>query len=145
MLRRTACWRPVMMSLRALPGIDPGPQWFACEGRWLSRSSQKRRDLKRSFQPGCTSGASLDNLRVEVLEPDAGVLGRELPLDADLLRVAAGPPGTGVAGSLAPHRDPSAQALPRQDGQLRLGDVQPAAVLRRRHQLQPPRNAQRLG
>src|SRR3954467_3147177 len=33
-VRRMACWRSVMMSLRALPGIVPDSEWLAREDGW---------------------------------------------------------------------------------------------------------------
>src|SRR6266496_4147045 len=66
---------------------------------------------------------------VEVLELDAGVGGREAPVDPSVGGVAGGLPGGDLAFQRRAVAQPAVQALLGEHAQLDLGHVQPAAVL----------------
>src|SRR6266536_3227697 len=86
------------------------------------------------MQPSSSSGL---NCRVEVLELDPGILGREAPVDATTGSVACRLPGHDLPLQRQPIGHPPIQALLRQHAQPDLGHVQPAAMLGRVVQLEP--------
>jgi hypothetical protein len=76
------------------------------------------------------SGLSLVKVRVEVAEPGASVVRRELPVD----RAGGGVAPVGPGGDLSRHRlairNALAQALALKHAQLKFGHIQPGAMLR---------------
>src|SRR6266487_3098164 len=87
--------------------------------------------------PGGSSSLSALNCRVEVLELDPSVLGREAPVDTTTGPVARHLPRGDLPLQGRPVGQPPVQALPGQHTQLDLGHVQPTAMLGRVMQLQP--------
>jgi hypothetical protein len=88
--------------------------------------------LARAVEEGTLDGpssSSLLNCRVEVLELDAGILGREPPVDTPAASVARRLPRRDLPLQGRPVGQPPVQALLGQHRKLDLGHVQPAAVL----------------
>jgi transposase-like protein len=88
-------------------------------------------------QERSTSSLSVVSCGVEVLELDAGILGREAPVDPTTGAVAGRLPRRDLPLQRRPVAQAPVQALPGQHGQLDLGHVQPAAVPGGVVQLQP--------
>jgi len=80
------------------------------------------------FGAKCTSRPSLFEFRVQAFEPDAGVGGGELPVDAHLFAVATLVPGFRLRANLRQRRDAPVQALTRQHAQLGFRDVEPTSM-----------------
>ena len=78
-------------------------------------------------------------------ELDAGVAGGELPVNLSLVGIDRVLPGGEFAVEDVEVGDPPVQALPGQGGEFDLGDVEPGAVFRGVVDLQPGREAVRLG
>ena len=89
------------------------------------------------------SVASRSSCRVKPFELDAGILGRELPVDFGLKVVAATLPGGDLASHGLDAVDAPVQALADHDVDFDLGHVQPAAMLGRVDKLEAI--PQRLG
>jgi len=77
-----------------------------------------------------------NELRVQTAQFDAGVIGRELPVDVGGTKVAVGFPSGNLVRQALPVVDPARQALPSEHTQFAFGDVQPASVFRRVMNLQ---------
>src|SRR3954447_25433809 len=92
-----------------------------------------------------TSSPSRVKCRVEMLELDARVLGREAPVDAVSGGIAVGDPGGHFLLDSRPVGQPAVQALALQDTQLDLGHVEPTAMLGRVMDFQLVGQALRLG
>src|SRR6266511_6098127 len=75
------------------------------------------------------SSPSVLNCRVEVLELDPGILGRETPVHPTTSSVAGRLPRRDLPLQGRPVGQAAVQALPGQHGKLDLGHVQPAAML----------------
>src|SRR6266511_747439 len=95
-------------------------------GGLASRPGLARRSPRTGIATTSSSGL---NCRVEVLELDPGILGREAPVDATTGSVACRLPGHDLPLQRQPISHPPIQALLRQHAQLDLGHVQPAAML----------------
>ena len=79
------------------------------------------------------------------LQLDAKILCLEPPLDGYAFTIALRRPGTGFAAASHVVGNPPRQAQPGHDGDFDLGEVQPAAVLRRVVDLQALRDATSAG
>ena len=77
------------------------------------------------------AASSLNQLkcRVEVLKLDSGIAGCKAPVSLDIEGVAVDEPGGNLALEAAPIRDTPIETLIGQDSELRLGHIEPAAVL----------------
>src|SRR5439155_20058531 len=102
-----------------------GESWEICDCRRTVRAN-----------PLGSSGSSLFNFRVKVLQLNSRVLGGEVPLDANLFAIAAFLPGRGLRGYFALGGNAPVQTLAGQHTEFRLGHVEPTAMLGRMHQLQ---------
>src|SRR6266496_6604975 len=87
--------------------------------------------------PGGSSSLSALNCKVEVLELDPSILGREAPVDPTTRSVARRLPRRDLPLQRRLVGQPAVQALLGQHGKLDLGHVQPAAMLGRVMDLQP--------
>jgi hypothetical protein len=106
------------------PGRRPGRLYPT--GALRRRPAGPPAQQRAPVQPSSSSALSCG---VEVLELDAGVLGREPPVDPTTGPVARRLPGGDLSLQGRPIGQATVQALPGQHGQLDLGQVQPAAVL----------------
>src|SRR6476659_2285473 len=75
------------------------------------------------------SGLNQLKCRVEAFHLDAGIGGCKAPVSFDIVSVAVEEPGGNLALEAAPIRDTPIEALIGQDSELRLGHIEPAAVL----------------
>jgi single-stranded DNA-binding protein len=106
---------------------------------WTAEDGSARQVVEvvaEELGPNLTSGSSALSCWVEVPELDAGVLGREPPVDPTTGPVARRLPGRDLPLQGRPVGQAPIQALPSQHGQLDLGHVQPAAMPGRVVQLQ---------
>jgi LCP family protein required for cell wall assembly len=87
----------------------------------LRRGHVVLRSGQPGFQQAWASGLSVVSCGVEVLELDAGVLGREPPVDPTTGPVARRLPRRDLPLQGRPIGQPAVQALPGQHGQLALG------------------------
>src|SRR5207249_1236330 len=85
---------------------------------------QWHRDIARR-----SSALSILHLWVETFEFDAGIMGRKLPVNAFLRRIAPLFPLCGFMDERLQIWDPSVQALYSQGAELDLGDIEPTAML----------------
>ena len=67
--------------------------------------------------------------RVEAFQLDAGIGGCKAPVSFDIVSVAVEEPSGNLALEAAPIRDTPIETLIGQDSELRLGHIEPAAVL----------------
>ena len=82
---------------------------------------------------------------VKVAELDAGVVGGEVPVDLPLVGVGVVLPGGEFSVQGVEFADPAVEALPSQDGQFDLGDVEPGPVFGCVVDLQALGQRERLG
>ena len=84
-----------------------------------------------------------NELRVQTTQFDAGVIGREPPVDLRSTNVAISFPSGNLVRQALPVVDSARQALPSEHTQFAFGNVQPASMFRRVMNLQtfrqPPR------
>ena len=78
-----------------------------------------------------TSGLNQLKCRVEALKLDAGIGGCKAPVSFDIASVALEEPGGNLSPEAARIRDTPIETLIGQDSKLRLGHIEPAAVLGR--------------
>src|SRR5215470_19095214 len=90
-----------------------------------------RSRARPGLRAGAASSPTLFKRRVEAFQLDTGVGCREVPVGLGIVGVAFFLPGVDLTGEHLGIRNAPVEALAGEDSQLRLGEVQPAAMLGR--------------